>query len=101
MYIPNISERSREADCVSPRHHPRGERAGESSIGNNGGVQARPLLRGLHYAEKFDFEYQGGAARYAGLTETAIGLLGRNIDFPLVAEVHLLQGYYPSGYELT
>lgn len=51
--------------------------------------------------DQLDFEDEGGAAGDAGLVVASVGLLGGDVDFPLVAGVHLLHGYDPSGNEIA
>ena len=52
-------------------------------------------------AQQLDFEDEGGAAGDAGLAETAIALLGGDVDLPFVADMHLLEGDDPSRYEVA
>ena len=47
-----------------------------------------PLIDG----EQFDVEDEGGAAGDAGLGKLAVAHLGGDVDFPSVADVHLLHG---------
>lgn len=56
---------------------------------------------GLGYGDEFDFEYEGGASGDAGLVQLAVGLFGRDVDFPFVTGVHLLHCDYPTGYEVA
>ena len=56
-----------------------------------------PLIDG----EQLDVEDEGGAAGNAWLREFAVSHFGRDIDFPSVADVHLLHGDNPALDEVT
>ena len=51
--------------------------------------------------EEFDVEDEGGAAWDAGLGEFAVAHLGGDIDFPSVADVHVLHGNDPALDEVA
>ena len=51
--------------------------------------------------EEFDVKDEGGAAGDAGLGELSVAHFGRDIDFPSVADVHLLHGNNPSLDEVA
>lgn len=59
------------------------------------------LALGSGDAEELYLEYQGRAARDAGLVGFAVGLLGGDVYFPFVSHMHLLQGYHPTGYQIS
>ena len=56
-----------------------------------------PLIDG----EQFDVEDEGGAAGDAGLGKLAVAHLGGDVDFPSVADVHLLHGDDPTLDEVA
>ena len=58
-------------------------------------------MNGSVDGEEFDVENEGGAAGYAGLGAAAVSLFGRDVEFPAVAHVHLLECYDPSRYEVA
>ena len=55
----------------------------------------RPLCN----AQQFDLENKRGTTPNARLGELPIAPFGRDVDFPFVADDHLLQGDNPSFYE--
>ena len=50
----------------------------------------------LRYSNQLNVEDERGAAGDARLGEFAVAHLGRNVEFPLVTDVHLLKGDDPS-----
>ncbi len=56
-----------------------------------------PLIDG----EQLDVKDEGGAAGDARLREFAVAHLGGDVDFPSVADVHLLHGDNPALDEVT
>ena len=50
----------------------------------------------LRYSNQLNVEDERGATRNAGLGEFAVAHLGRNVKFPLVTDVHLLEGDDPT-----
>lgn len=55
----------------------------------------------LCYSYQFNFKDKCGAARNAWLRELAIAHLGRDVDFPFVADMHLLDGDDPALDEVA
>ena len=51
--------------------------------------------------EQFDVEDEGGAAGDTGLGKFAVAHFGGDVDFPSVADVHLLHGDNPSLNEVA
>lgn len=51
--------------------------------------------------QQFYLENERRAAGYAWLRESSVAHLGRDVDFPLVADTHLLHCHYPSLYEVA
>ena len=50
----------------------------------------------LRYSNQLNVEDERGSTRNAGLGEFAVAHLCRNIEFPLVTDVHLLKGDNPA-----
>ena len=55
----------------------------------------------LRYSNQLNVEDERGAAGNARLGEFAVAHLCRNIEFPLVADVHLLKGDNPAINQVT
>lgn len=53
------------------------------------------------YGEQLYVENQSGTARDSRLGEPAVAHFGRELDFPAVAHLHLLQRNYPALYKIA